>query len=52
MPTSPAHTQLVAHNLAFKIILTDTLRDKGSPVWGDKSTGQRSALHILSFLYV
>lgn len=50
--TSPAHTQLVAHNLAFFIILTNTLRDKGSSVLGDEPTGQRSMLHILLFLCV
>lgn len=48
--TSPAHTQLVAHNLAFLIILTNTLWDKGSLMLGSKPPGQRSMLHILSFL--
>lgn len=50
--TSPAHTQLVADNLVFLIVLTNILRDKGNPMLGDKPIGQRSVLHILSFLYM
>lgn len=49
--TSPAHVLgRCLHDLAFLIILTNTLRDKGSPVLSDKPTGAASVLHILSFL--
>ena len=45
-------TRKYSHRLASLIVPADTVKEKGSSMFGDEPKGQRSVLHILLFLHV